>query len=383
MINPYEGLPASVGAYESARADIIRDLLISLGYMWAPNRPMDPVQWFNRFGERYAERVRRAQIEAALLAEWSVDNALVEQGVAASGATSLAAEAFAGTDGSHRPVLGQAYAFAGQVGGAVEGARVQGGDTSVALAEAWERAGASLMLATQTIISDTARSAKSVAMLERNTGWVRVLTPPSCSRCAVLAGKYFKSAMANFPRHPGCDCTQMPVADRDSFEFRAAFTGPGDYFESLDRAEQDKIFTKAGAQAIRDGADINQVVNARRGMKTVTDKFGYRTSVTDEGTTKRGWASKYLREGYNAKLQKTRGSRYRRVNRPRLSPEAIYNMADGDRDIALNLLHKNGYFTDASVSLDGAKSYYPRDAEMQMVAERVQSKLRTRGVSPP
>lgn len=58
-------------------------------------------------------------------------------------------------------------------------------------------------------------------------------------------------------------------------------------------------------------------------------------------------------------------------------------MADGDRDIALNLLHKNGYFTDASVSLDGAKSYYPRDAEMQMVAERVQSKLRTRGVSPP
>lgn len=80
MINPYEGLPASVGAYESARADIIRDLLISLGYMWAPNRPMDPVQWFNRFGERYAERVRRAQIEAALLAEWSVDNALVEQG---------------------------------------------------------------------------------------------------------------------------------------------------------------------------------------------------------------------------------------------------------------------------------------------------------------
>lgn len=41
-------------------------------------------------------------------------------------------------------------------------------------------------------------------------------------------------------------------------------------------------------------------------MKTVTDKFGYRTSVTDEGTTKRGWASKYLREGYNAKLQKTR-----------------------------------------------------------------------------
>lgn len=57
----------------------------------------------------------------------------------------------------------------------------------------------------------------------------------------------------------------MPVADRDSFEFRAAFTGPGDYFESLDRAEQDKIFTKAGAQAIRDRADINQVVNARRG----------------------------------------------------------------------------------------------------------------------
>lgn len=38
-------------------------------------------------------------------------------------------------------------------------------------------------------------------------------------------------------------------------------------FKSLSREEQDKRFGANYAQAIRDGADIYQVVNSKRGMQ--------------------------------------------------------------------------------------------------------------------
>jgi hypothetical protein len=41
-------------------------------------------------------------------------------------------------------------------------------------------------------------------------------------------------------------------------------TNPQDAFASLSTAEQDATFTKAGAEAIRQGADMGRVVNARQ-----------------------------------------------------------------------------------------------------------------------
>src|SRR5699024_1103862 len=73
-----------------------------------------------------------------------------------------------------------------------------------------------------------------------------------------------------------------------------------DYFDSLSREEQDKTFGKAGAQAIRDGADPAQVVNARSGMqpagallgKGAADAqrrmYGRELLVATSGTTRRG-----------------------------------------------------------------------------------------------
>ena len=40
-----------------------------------------------------------------------------------------------------------------------------------------------------------------------------------------------------------------------------------DRFNGMSEEEQDKVFGHADAQAIRDGADIYQVVNAHRGMR--------------------------------------------------------------------------------------------------------------------
>lgn len=380
MASPYDTLPRSVGAYEDARAEVIRHLVTWVARAWPPNRPMDPALWFQLFADQYADQVVAAQLEAAVLAEWSVDHALELQHVPVADSTpALSPAAFASTDGYGRPVLGQAYASAGAVGGAAQGAIEAGGDPLVARALAWASVAESLAVATQTMVSDASRSAKSARMLARDTGWVRVLTPPSCSRCAVLAGKWHRNATAGFQRHPRCDCTQIPVSDASDPEFAGAFFEARDYFDSLSTAEQDRVFTKAGAQAIRDGADVGQVVNARRGMSTVNDKFGFRTQVTSEGTTKKGWARMYLGSNYQAKLRKQPGSRYRRTDRRRLMPEEIYRMAGGDRDRSMSLLHANGYYTDASPSLNRGWS---RDDEVAAARERARKKLQDRGVRP-
>ena len=99
---------------------------------------------------------------------------------------------------------------------------------------------------------------------------------------------------------------------------------------------QEDIFTAAGAKAIRDGADINQVVNARRGMSTA-QIAGRDVLVTSEGTTSRGFAGALLGD-----LEK-RGGRYRSSGRPRIMPDSIYAAADGDRDAAIRGLKANGF----------------------------------------
>ena len=138
------------------------------------------------------------------------------------------------------------------------------------------------------------------------------------------------------------------------------------YFDRLSREEQDKAFTRAGAEAIRDGADISQVVNARRGARGLTpagaritadearmlrggrdrgrletvDVFGHDLAVTTEGVTTRGVAGVRL----GAKETGTKqGRRYRSAKPPRLMPESIYKIAGNDRDEAIRLLKRYGY----------------------------------------
>lgn len=188
-----------------------------------------------------------------------------------------------------------------------------------------------LQLVLQTQVRDAARSAESVSITvadgeRRSTGrpvligWVRMLTPPSCGRCAVLAGKFYKWN-SGFQRHPNCDCRHIPTTVAGANEI---LTNPYVYFNSLSEAEQDYYFGKAQAQAIRDGADINQVVNAGRtkgSMFTADDGRRY----TNEGTTKRGFARGVAGD----------------VLRP--TPWQIYRDADGDQEAAKAALLRFGY----------------------------------------
>jgi len=134
--------------------------------------------------------------------------------------------------------------------------------------------GLQLRLMARTQVADAGRVADGVYVTgSRHGGYVRMLNPPSCSRCAILAGRWYRWN-SGFQRHPSCDCVHIPAAESVAGDL---VVSPKAYFNSLSEADQNRIFTNAGAQAIRDGADPARVVNARRGMYTA----GGRTLTTE------------------------------------------------------------------------------------------------------
>ena len=169
-------------------------------------------------------------------------------------------------------------------------------------------------------------------------GYVRMLQTPSCPRCIILAGRVYKWSRG-FQRHPRCDCVHVPYADAANVsDIR---TDPTGYFDSLTVEEQDRIFGKANAQAIRDGADMNQVVNiSRKGSLYSFDVAdGTRLQATREGTT--------IRQGRAGRLLANRDriipEAFQRASVARLTPRAIYQLAGDDRDLARSLLSRYGY----------------------------------------
>lgn len=199
-----------------------------------------------------------------------------------------------------------------------------------------------------TQVGDAGRLAASMRTVASRSvgGYIREVGPSACSRCLVLAGKYYRWS-SGFLRHPRCMCVNVPVGQSAG---RGMLTDPDEAFRRMSRAQQDRIFTKSGAQAIRDGADISQVVNARRGALGLspaggrltaveraelqgglprgrlqtTNLFGRDVFTTTEGTTRYGLAGATV------------------AGRARLMPESIYQLAK-DRDDAIRLLRLNGY----------------------------------------
>jgi hypothetical protein len=161
--------------------------------------------------------------------------------------------------------------------------------------------------------------AKMVSKKRVEVGYIRLLTPPSCPRCVILAGRFYRWS-DGFKRHPNCDCVHIPATRELDDDLTS---DPQQYFDSLSEAEQDRQFGKANAQAIRDGASISKVVNAQSGMRTADDGRRYTTVGTKK--TRRG----------------------PRGGPPVLRPTVwqIYKDASGNRERAKSLLQTYGYIT--------------------------------------
>lgn len=163
-------------------------------------------------------------------------------------------------------------------------------------------------------------------------GYVRLLNPPSCPRCVILAGRIYK-AMRPFRRHPRCDCVHVPreSLDLDNPDLQP-LVSPEGYFASLTEAEQDAQFGAANARAVRDGADIIKVVNVdSRGAGLVS-------FTTAAGKT--GW-------------------------RARMTPAEVYAAAGGDRAKAIALLQQEGYLKLAPTPAQRGRPFATATVESQ------------------
>ena len=295
---------------------------------------------------RLLPAVAAAQLSAATSATTYVSAALAEQNIDTQPVGRVQPDALAGVASDGRPLSTLLIVPLA----AVKTLSARG----VAVDRAMASGLAQLERIVVTQVIDAGRVAEGVAVAASpGAGYVRMLVPPSCSRCVVLAGRYYEWN-AGFARHPVCDCIHVPATSATS---RDLLTSPKAYFDSLSETEQNRIFTKAGAQAIRDGANIAQVVNARRGMRTA-QVFGRDAFITLEGTTRFGQAGRRLiAEG--ARVQRELAERVTRISRlgpvqrqvrrqrvqiPRLMPEQIYREASS-RDDAIRLLRRFGYIT--------------------------------------
>ncbi len=296
-----------------------------------------------------------AQLAAAESADGYLDTVLAAQDISSAAEGRLVASSLAGVASDGRDLAKLLYQPA------VTSLVAIGEGATVARALAGGYASLDMIVRTQ--VADAGRVADAVATASRRDvgGYVRMVVGRTCGRCVVLAGKWYRYN-SGFNRHPRCDCIHVPAREDTAGDIR---TNPRAWFDSLTPAEQDKQFTKAGAEAVRLGADISQVVNARRGAYGLTpagarltaaesralrngldvgrlqtrDVFGHQLFTTTEGVTTRGVAG--VRLGAKETGVKA-GGRYRSAKPPRLMPESILAVAK-DRDDAIRLLRRFGY----------------------------------------
>jgi hypothetical protein len=148
------------------------------------------------------------------------------------------------------------------------------------------------------IMQETARAAQQVSVAARpHVQHVRHLNLPSCSRCAILAGRVYRYS-EGFKRHPGCDCVMIPVT----------IASPDLTYDPVELARSGQVtgLSKADREALDVGADFGQIVNVR--LK--------KAGLTESGRV------------------------LARAGRP--TPEALLRDAP-DRDVALQLLTQFGY----------------------------------------
>jgi len=295
--------------------------------------------WNAGIGRRMAEAVAAGQLASAGLADDYVDEVADAEGADPERAGSVRPSAFSGLAADGRGLDSLMYLSVITT--------KQGIGGGLPVDDAMMRGLRQALTLSTSEVTQAGRSAVGSSMTGKRTiqGYVRVVQPPACSRCIILAGKEY-GWNRGFQRHPRCDCVHLPTTliARNQHRDQGGFIDPSAYFNRLSRAEQDRVFTAAGARAIREGADMAQVVNARRGMYTTT-VAGRTLRATREGTTTRGhyYRRERARDIARGRVPADIGRQYR-LTTPRLLPEQIFEMAES-RDEAIAMLRRFGYLT--------------------------------------
>ena len=335
-------LPQAAVKYSEAQRLEIQAAVAAVARQWKRMSPEFDSSWA-QIAPTVTAIVSTAQERIAKQSIAYIPAVLAETGQDAAVATSyqINARALVGVTGAGIATSEALSAVTIRAKQAIQSSIFTDGDVSTLRAglstqEALTSAGLWLTSSVGTILSDTGRAGEALGMYTRPvSGYIRMLSPPSCSRCVILAGKRYKKRDA-FRRHPRCDCRNIPADENVAGDLT---TDPSAYFDSLGPEAKLKFAgSKANLQALNDGADMNQIVNAYRktsGMQAAQvspikiDRFG--NKFTTEGTTKRGVGGK-------AQLAQRRNG----PQQVRAMPETIYATAANEAD-ALRLLRLYGW----------------------------------------
>lgn len=278
---------------------------------------------WRRVGPAILDVLVTAQNEVATAALRYVPRVLAETDLANQPAGSPRLGAFVGIASDGRPLETLAY-------GGVASAKLAVGEGS-SVGAALDQGGEWLDLMTKLQVADAARQVVGVMTASRKNlgGTIRVLNPPSCQRCAILAGRWYRWS-TGFDRHPRCDCVNLPSQSAGWAKAEGFLTDPMDAY----RKGQIRDLTAAQIKALSEGADINQVVNAYRGMST--------TALRRRAPVKGADPARPPLPG-QPDLLAALAHLPRTTSLGRLTPEGIYREAAGDRDAAIRLLREWGY----------------------------------------
>lgn len=293
-------------AHYQAQQQIVRAAAQEAQSLWGELVAASAIQQWMALLANIVELLVSGQLASARLATPYLRALAREQGVPRLSGV-VVAEAFAGVAADGRELTRLLMQPALRTAGLL----ARGADDQDAL-----RSGlASLMRIVTTEIPDAGRTAVGAGLTANKqfTSYVRTLKLPSCGRCILLAGVSYRWS-EGFERHPNCDCFHVPVVHDGKGKLPGET--PKQVFEGLTREQQDAAFGKDAAEAIRAGADMGRVVNARRGVYTAGGR----------------------------ELTKTRATR-RRTREERPTSEHIMREHADDRDAAIGQLRRYGYIT--------------------------------------
>lgn len=200
-----------------------------------------------------------------------------------------------------------------------------------------------------TVESASGYASRGADLLERLTGQVELDRVVDVRRVEWSGHVYSLTSSegwhsANSLIVSNCDCVHRPAGK--PADVRDEVISPRAYFDSLSETDQAATFGVDNARAIRDGADIGQVVNARRGM----DAYGTTTSEGANVNRGRYGRTAAERTGQLDRRQRLQNSRYpvpdmfELADVKRLTVRTIYDRQLG-REETVALLARYGYLT--------------------------------------
>jgi len=170
---------------------------------------------------------------------------------------------------------------------------------------------AQLDMIVRTEVADAGRTADQISATTHGAeGYIRVTVGPTCSRCLILAGKWYEWN-AGFQRHPRCDCIGVPAPEASDL-----IQSPEQLYKETTPEQRTRAgYNEADQKALALGADLSAVTNIHRGGLYVAG------------------GKQYTREGQGRGKKK----------RARITPRQIFIEAGSDREEAIRLLRLHNY----------------------------------------